>query len=413
MPDKPTLEPDPVVTKSLSVPLMVSTLILSLSLVWALYDEVYTMRPWKGFQSDFLELYSAHLEKLKPQQARLEKQIKESPEYQDLQKQLDEAEAAAREHSAEIDRLVRQGVTPRMIAARQTFQILRTEADAQIYLLETASNEELADSFSDVAGKRYYAEGGLSGLSITGPGWGYSIFANAVADIAVNNPTVPFFDVRVYGQIGALTGVGYSLMDYELDVGVAIKVVRRIGVQRTFHIVDFAPALKGEFDDLIDSGSDVTAYAPDAGVIYHYDRYHDFPLKFAAVAQNIGGLDFDKAGEVPMTINVGASTEVEMLGFDVTFAADELDLLGAQDTERDKSYVQDLKLGVEAGLFKLFNGHHLVSFRFGRNGVYNAFGFSLNVFGLKIDYAQWSEEVGSFAGSQEDQRQAIKITLIF
>ena len=279
--------------------------------------------------------------------------------------------------------------------------------------LETASNEELADSFSDVAGKRYYAEGGLSGLSITGPGWGYSIFANAVADIAVNNPTVPFFDVRVYGQIGALTGVGYSLMNYELDVGVAIKVVRRIGVQRTFHIVDFAPALRGEFDDLIDSGSDVTAYAPDVGVIYHYDRYHDYPLKFAVVAQNIGGLDFDAAGEVPMTINVGASTEVEMLGFDVTFAADELDLLGAQDTERDKSYVQDLKLGVEAGLFKLFNGHHLVSFRFGRNGVYNAFGFSLNVFGLKIDYAQWSEEVGSFAGSQEDQRQAIKITLIF
>ena len=146
MPDKPTLEPDPVITKSLSVPLMVSTLILSLSLVWALYDEVYTMRPWKGFQSDFLELYSAHLGKLKPQQAGLEKQIKESPEYQDLQKQLDEAEATARERSAEIDRLVRRGVTPRMIAARQTFQILRTEADAQIYLLETAGNEVAKES---------------------------------------------------------------------------------------------------------------------------------------------------------------------------------------------------------------------------------------------------------------------------
>ena len=219
--------------------------------------------------------------------------------------------------------------------------------------------------------------------------------------------------MRVYAQAGLVTGFAFSMMDYELDVGVAAKVVTRAGVQTTLHLVDAPALIEGDFSKFEDDFSTGTAFAPDVGVIYHYDRYHDYPLNFAAVAQNIGGLDFDAAGEVPMTINVGASTEVEMLGFDVTFAADELDLLGAQDTERDKSYIQDLKLGVEAGLFKLFNGHHLVSFRIGRNGVYNALGFSLNLFGLKIDYAQWSEEVGGFAGSQEDQRQAIKITLIF
>ena len=62
MPKPVDTDVDPVVTKSLSVPLLISTLILTFSLVWAIYDEVYVMRPWKNFQADFIELYSPYLD---------------------------------------------------------------------------------------------------------------------------------------------------------------------------------------------------------------------------------------------------------------------------------------------------------------------------------------------------------------
>jgi len=139
MPETP--EQDPVESKSLSVPLMVSTLILMLSLVWAIYDEVYALRPWKDYQARFVPLYSSVLENLRPRQAEAEKAVKESPEYQAMQAELKQAEAAANEQIAGIDRQVNRGVTPRMIAARQTFQVLKSEIDALTYQLETASSD--------------------------------------------------------------------------------------------------------------------------------------------------------------------------------------------------------------------------------------------------------------------------------
>ena len=149
MAETPTPELDPVVTKSLSVPLLVSTLILMLTLVWAIYDEVWAMRPWKHFQADFVELYQAHLAKVKPQQAQREQEVKGSSEYADLSAQVEEAEAATAEQIGEIDRVVSQGVTPRMIIARQTYQTLRSEIDAINYLIETTEGESAKQSLQE------------------------------------------------------------------------------------------------------------------------------------------------------------------------------------------------------------------------------------------------------------------------
>ncbi len=149
MPKPAETDPDPVVTKSLSVPLLVSTLILTLSLVWAIYDEVYAMRPWKGFQADFIELYSAHLTKIKPEQAAAEKAVKETAEYQDLQQQMEAAEATASQRMQEIDKVVNRGVTPRLLAARQAFQIVKSEVDALTYQIEVASSDSAKQSLQE------------------------------------------------------------------------------------------------------------------------------------------------------------------------------------------------------------------------------------------------------------------------
>ena len=59
-PDAP--EPDPIADRSLSVPLLISSLLLILTLIWSLYDEVLGQRPWKQYQKDFVSLYSDYLD---------------------------------------------------------------------------------------------------------------------------------------------------------------------------------------------------------------------------------------------------------------------------------------------------------------------------------------------------------------
>ncbi len=132
---------DPVINQSLSVPLLISTLILMLTLVWSLYDELYTMRPWKGYQEQFASDYLRFLRELKPKQATLEEEIKGGSEYQELQQEYEAAQQAAQEKFQSLTQQMTQGVLPRIDMTRTAFQVLKSEADALTYQLETASSD--------------------------------------------------------------------------------------------------------------------------------------------------------------------------------------------------------------------------------------------------------------------------------
>src|SRR5213080_1093451 len=86
---------DPVVTSSLSKPLFVSSLLLLLSLVWGLYDEMYTIRPWKSYQARFVKEYSRYLKSASGGEAAFEASVKNSPDYKQLDAQVAAAEKAA------------------------------------------------------------------------------------------------------------------------------------------------------------------------------------------------------------------------------------------------------------------------------------------------------------------------------
>src|SRR3970040_2090174 len=105
MPETPSSEKDPIVSQSLSGALLVSSLLLMLTLLWSLYDEVYGQRPWKNDQSRFVQRYTAFLKNKKiPEQAEREKQIRESAEFQQMEQKVGEAEKAVASQLTEIDR---------------------------------------------------------------------------------------------------------------------------------------------------------------------------------------------------------------------------------------------------------------------------------------------------------------------
>ncbi|RPJ41188.1 MAG: hypothetical protein EHM21_13525, partial [Chloroflexi bacterium] len=85
-------EPDPIAGRSLSGPILICTVLLFLSLAWALLDELALDRPWKRYQQRFTKLYTAYLQKLGPRQAAAEKAVYASPEFQKIEAQLKAAE---------------------------------------------------------------------------------------------------------------------------------------------------------------------------------------------------------------------------------------------------------------------------------------------------------------------------------
>src|SRR5229473_2704559 len=108
-------EKDPVISSSLSKPLVISSALLLASLAWGLYDEVWGIRPWKTYQSQFVKVYSKFLKQARPSEAELEAKIKASPDYQKLDKEMQAAEAAVRPEGKKIDDSVNQILVPQTL----------------------------------------------------------------------------------------------------------------------------------------------------------------------------------------------------------------------------------------------------------------------------------------------------------
>src|ERR1041384_3737687 len=75
---------DPIVARSTSAIILICTLLLIGSAVWALYDEAYGQRPWRGVQREFTKRYKAYLKSIRKDAGKSEAEVKESPEYQEL-----------------------------------------------------------------------------------------------------------------------------------------------------------------------------------------------------------------------------------------------------------------------------------------------------------------------------------------
>ncbi len=91
--------PDPIASRSTSFVVLISALLLMAVLGWALYDEVYGQRNWKGYQQEFVSRYNRYLRRLKREKAKnveagTEKEVKERPEYQELVASVNEHEPA-------------------------------------------------------------------------------------------------------------------------------------------------------------------------------------------------------------------------------------------------------------------------------------------------------------------------------
>src|SRR5437016_3249239 len=128
---------DPIVGRSTSAIILVSTLLLIASAGWALYDEGFYQRPWRDMQRDFVKRYTAYLKSIRKDAGKSEAEIKETPEYQQLDEEAKAALDKVREEVAAKDRRVVQ-IQSQLDAVTEPFQNQRGRIVVITYKLETS-----------------------------------------------------------------------------------------------------------------------------------------------------------------------------------------------------------------------------------------------------------------------------------
>ncbi|MBK5292015.1 MAG: c-type cytochrome, partial [Acidobacteriia bacterium] len=139
-------EKDPVVHSSLSKPLYISAALLALCTFWALYDEVYGMRPWKSYQKRFAGLYASYLKTLTPSEEADEAKVKQTGEYKRMEKQLADLHAKLDPDMRKLETEINQILTPRIIDLNMAYQVLRSEISALTYQIEVAGSDSAKDT---------------------------------------------------------------------------------------------------------------------------------------------------------------------------------------------------------------------------------------------------------------------------
>ena len=299
---------------------------------------------------------------------------------------------------------------------RSVYYNIFTLVNAAVTVNQTTTdfgNEANAsNALSSYSGKKLYLEPlDLGLLSFVNSRFGWSVFGNSVFDFRIDSISGSNVDAtfNAYGQFGGVLGGAWSFLDHQLDVGISGKIAHRTGSATTVTVTEQAiidayvsqntTALENSIKTSYDNK---TAFSADVGVMYHLDSYYTFAPKLGL--SYLGELNFGGAGKIPGTLNLGASTESEYGGIDIIMAADYMDVLDAHKLKGGK-----FRFGLELGVEKLNNGHHAASFRMGHNG-YLSSGISLNLWKLKIDYAQYSQTLNS---GLEDKRKSLGVGLVF
>lgn len=129
---------DPIVSRSTSGWMLVCALLMTVSIAWALYDEAFGQRPWKGMQKEFVSRYSRYLDSIKANAGKKEEDVKQEPEYLQL---VDDEKAARAEVQPEIDQIDGQVkiAQAKLDAITDTFQNQRGRLTVISYNIETTN----------------------------------------------------------------------------------------------------------------------------------------------------------------------------------------------------------------------------------------------------------------------------------
>ncbi len=131
---------DPILNQSYATAILVSVLLLMFTVSWAMWQEMFGLRPWRSYQERFAKAYVKYLKAQIPVQQKKEQDIHDSADYKKLDAAARAAETAAKPQldqiKAEID-----FVNGRTAALQDTFVTERARIQALVYHAETSRSD--------------------------------------------------------------------------------------------------------------------------------------------------------------------------------------------------------------------------------------------------------------------------------
>src|ERR1700730_15184955 len=71
-------------------------IVLMATLFWALWDEAFGQRPWKTFQHEWKDRYTAFLKTARSKSSESQKEVEQDPQYQQLEQAYKDAYETAK-----------------------------------------------------------------------------------------------------------------------------------------------------------------------------------------------------------------------------------------------------------------------------------------------------------------------------
>ena len=215
-------------------------------------------------------------------------------------------------------------------------------------------------------------------------------------------------EVDAHTQTGVIVAVGTEPLS-NLHAGIAVKFLNREAVTRYFtakEITENEDNL-GDFikDEHSEKGSTVGL---DAGLIYAFWQDSIIRPSLGISVMDIGDTDFDAAGKVPMTVNIGMAATGDLLVFEsLTVGLDYVDLFN--NYEEDDDWGKRVRFGGE--LLLTDSRRFSAALRAGLYQGYPSYGAELRFFAVRVTYTSYAEELGAYAGQDMGRRHMLALNI--
>src|SRR5713101_1552464 len=110
--------------------------LLMATLFWALWDEAFGQRPWKAFQQEWKQRYTAFLKTTESKSAQSVADLSKNAEYQQLEQAAEQAAAKARPRRDALQKQIID-LNAKILAVQNVFTDKRAYANAITYEIET------------------------------------------------------------------------------------------------------------------------------------------------------------------------------------------------------------------------------------------------------------------------------------
>jgi hypothetical protein len=229
--------------------------------------------------------------------------------------------------------------------------------------------------------------------------FGVALLAQAKASFRFDNPAFPETSVLAQGTGSAHIAMAHAFLEDKLSLGATIKYVAATTLDQTYTAQQIADS---NFDQqLEDDALDGSGFGVDLGAIYTLP----FPIESTVGLSiiNLGGVDLGDAGKIDQQVNIGAAAKYSfetVTWLKLVGGIDVVDLFKEAGTDDD--YYKRLRMGFEAQM-------PVLTLRAGIYQGYGTFGASLDLKFAKLEYANYAEEVGAFAGDSADRRHVVQL----